>query len=84
MAYLRDTCLTLASLVQAHPPAAALLLQQGPELLEALGAVHDRLLPAVKRAARGAEGDRLLPLLRPACHAELAAERLAQLLLLHG
>ena len=84
VAYLRDTCLTLASLVQAHPPAAALLLQQGPELLEALGVVHDRLLPAVKRAARGAEGDRLLPLLRPACHAELAAERLAQLLLLHG
>lgn len=86
MLYLRDTCLTLTSLVQAHPPAAALLLQGGGELVEALGAVHDRLLPAVHRTARGvaaAELQRLLPLLRAACHVELAAERLAQLLLLH-
>lgn len=81
MAYLRDTCLTLASLVQAHPPAAGLLLQQGPDLIEGLGAVHDKLLPAVHKAAR-AGGDTLAPLLRQACHVQLAAERLAQQLLL--
>lgn len=82
MSYLRDTCLTLASLVQAHPPAAGLLLQQGPELIEGLGAVHDTLLPAVLKAAR-AGGDTLAPLLRQASHVQLAAERLAQKLLLY-
>lgn len=89
IAYLRDTCLTLAALLQAHPPAAALLLQQGPGLIEALGAVHDQLLPAVHRLARSAGGGgsqpaALLLALRQACHVELACERLAQLLLLHG
>jgi hypothetical protein len=74
--------------VQAHPSAAALLLQQGPGLIEALGAVHDQLLPAVHRVARGgASGSgtspQLLLLLRQACHVELGSERLAQLLLLH-
>ena len=82
VSYLRDTCLTLASLVQAHPPAAGLLLQQGPELIEGLGAVHDKLLPAVLKAAR-AGGDSLVPLLRQASHVQLAAERLAQQLLLY-
>lgn len=93
IAYLRDTCLTLAALLQAHPPAAALLLQQGPALVEALGAVHDQLLPAVHKLARssGACGDEggprhalLMLMLRQACHVELASERLAQLLLLHA
>ncbi len=97
IAYLRDTCLTLAALLQAHPPAAALLLQQGPALLEALGAVHDQLLPAVHRLARGFGGGAsagageggsqhalLLLAQRQAWHVELVSERLAQLLLLHG
>jgi hypothetical protein len=84
--YLRDTCLTLASLVAARPAAAALLLQQGPALMEALSAVHDQLLPAAQRAARAARPDDVAAalLLRRACQVELGSERLAQLLLLHG
>ena len=84
----------MASLAAAHPPAAALLLRQGPDLIEALGAVHNQLLPAVHRVARSSGGGggggedavqtaALLRLLRQACHVELASERLTQLLLLH-
>ncbi|KAI3428044.1 hypothetical protein D9Q98_006430 [Chlorella vulgaris] len=93
VSYLRDTCLTLASLLQAYPAAAALLLRQGALLVEALGAVHDQLLPAVHRVAcagassgggGGGMSPALLGLLRRSCHVELASERLAQLLLLHA
>eukprot|EP00887_Chlorella_sp_A99_P006091 scaffold22.g6091.t1 len=80
--YLRDTCLTLCALLRAAPGAAGLLLASGPSLVEALGGVHGELLPAVA----GALGPRpaAAPLLGLARQVELAAERLAHLLLLHG
>ena len=81
-AYLRDTCLTLCAFLRARPAAAPLLLSSGPGLVEAMGAVHDQLLPAVQSAlgARPAAA----PLLALCRQVELASERLTHLLLLHS
>lgn len=80
--YLRDACLTLCALVRARPAAAGALLADGPGLIEALGAVHDQLLPAAATAL----GPRpaAAPLLALCHQVELGAERLVQLLILHG
>jgi activating signal cointegrator complex subunit 2 len=89
--YLRDTCLTLCALVRTLPLAAGILLLRGPALIEALGGVHDQLIPAAERAAAaagagaggGRDPDRAL-LRRRCLHVEVACERAVQLLIVHG
>lgn len=51
VAYVRDACLSLCALLRVYPPAAGYLLKNGAELVEALGAVHDHLLPSTEDLA---------------------------------
>lgn len=50
MAYLSDTFMTLASLCEAWPPAAHILIRKGSALLRALGTIFDDLLPGAAKA----------------------------------
>lgn len=87
LAYLRDSCLTLCALLRAAPSAAPALLRRGPSLVEALGAVHDQLLP--KAEATAAAGGGGVPAVRDELHrrcrhVEVACERAVELLLVQG
>jgi activating signal cointegrator complex subunit 2 len=96
--YLRDACLTLCALLRAHPPCAGALLRHGASLIEALGAVHDQLVPSVHSlcvnvsvAARGEGTPDNAPLhalkaqiARKCNHLELATARAVELLLVHA
>jgi activating signal cointegrator complex subunit 2 len=53
VSYAKDACLSLASLLQSYQPAAVLFLKNPScqQLIEALGAVHDQLLPIIENIA---------------------------------
>jgi activating signal cointegrator complex subunit 2 len=58
VSYAKDACLSLCALLNIYPRAAGFLLK-GPscqQLIEALGAVHDQLLPIVENIAASGVG----------------------------
>ena len=54
--YLRDVCLSLCAMLRMLPSAAALLLAHSVDLIEALGAVHDQLVPHAEEMVRKMAG----------------------------
>ncbi|KAH7616547.1 hypothetical protein Ndes2526B_g08636 [Nannochloris sp. 'desiccata'] len=53
VSYAKDACLSLCALLKVHPLAAGLFLKDTScqQLIEALGAVHDQLLPILENIA---------------------------------
>jgi activating signal cointegrator complex subunit 2 len=51
--YAKDACISLCALIEGYPPTAGLFLKNPScqQLIEALGAVHDELLPLVENIA---------------------------------
>lgn len=78
MLYLRDTCLTLRALLRCHPPAALCMLRHGSNIAEALGEVHDVLVPSLQRMTGVRQAPRLW---RCTLHVEVGSESLVAALL---
>ena len=81
IAYAKDACLSICALLRVYSPAALMLLLRGAQLIEALGAVHDHLLPRVDSLAASTRNEVGVQLRKRCAQVEVSSEAAVVMLL---